>query len=597
MKRFLILFAAAVALAVGVAMTSSCRKSNIQKPSDIQKPSEPAKVRISPVFTKVTETAFEKGDAIGVNIILPSGPYATNACMTYDGNLFSSDLEWYDSDARSTVKAWYPYSSSVPGSFTVKTDQSGGLSSSDFVAGTQAGVIPSVEPVSLSFTHRMSRLEVVITNNTEKVFSDLRIGGLVADASLSDDFVASANPSGSKVDITPCLINDRYYLIFPPQSASLTVKFSLDGSPREMTIPTASFAAGFQNTIELTETSVKLSGHITGWDSTPGGNTDDPSELPEKLYIYFWAWGDATNAQEMEKTADGVFSWTGDCSPWEFKFLTSNATSDDYWTGYFRDDSASDYWTLREGGAECMFKLNDKGMSAGNYTITANLNTLKVTVVENVTSTSDNLYIYFWEWETATNASQMTALGNGKFTWSGICPRYNMKFTTSNASSDDYWTGYFRNPDAEDYWTLKEGSNQCMFDLNGVGRDGWWTINVDLNTMKVEVIPHVWLIGSAFSWGWDRSTAEEMTYLGDHQFTWTGTITNSEDGLFKFLVRQDGDWYGYWRNSTETNYWVAGETGEGDVQFEISEAGIASGTEVTITLNTSTGAVVIASVE
>ena len=315
---------------------------------------------------------------------------------------------------------------------------------------------------------------------------------------------------------------------------------------------------------------------------------------PEHLYIYFWAWEDPAKAQEMENKGNGVYVWTGYCNPWEFKFMT---TLGEYWTGYFRDDSAADYWTLREGGEQCVFKLEDKGLPGGNYTITVDLKTMKVSVAESSSELPENLYVYFWEWEVATNASKMTALGNGKFTWSGICPRWNMKFTTSNATSDDYWTGYFRDPDAEDYWTLKEGSNQCMFDLNGVGRDGWWTINVDLNTMKVEPIPHIWLIGSAFSWGWDRSIAEEMTYLGDHQFTWTGTITNGEDGLFKFLVRQDGDWYGYWRNSTTENYWIAGEDYNDDAQFAVTEAGISTGTEVTITLNTSTGVVAITSVE
>ena len=314
---------------------------------------------------------------------------------------------------------------------------------------------------------------------------------------------------------------------------------------------------------------------------------------PEHLYIYFWAWEDPAKAKEMENKGNGIYVWTGYCNPWEFKFMT---TLGEYWTGYFRDESASDYWTIREGGTECMFKLSDTGLPAGNYTITVDLSKMKVTVEESGSSLPENLYIYFWEWDNgggATNAIKMTALGDGKFTWSGICPRWNMKFTTSNATPDDYWTGYFRDPDASDYWTLKAGTAQQMFDLDVLGRDGFWTINVDLNKMKVEPIPHLWLIGSAFSWGWDRNLAEEMTYLGNRQFTWTGTITNGTDGIFKFLVRKDGDWYGYWRNSTTENYWIAGENWNDDAQFSVTEAGIATGTTVTITFNTATGVVAI----
>lgn len=318
--------------------------------------------------------------------------------------------------------------------------------------------------------------------------------------------------------------------------------------------------------------------------------------FPEHLYIYFWGFENPANAKEMEKVSDGVWTWTADVTQWEFKFMTELG---EYWSGYFRDEKADDYWTLREGGEQCMFQLNDVGMPAGNYTFTVDLNTMKVTVKKNeiVKPLPEELYIYFWEWENAVNAKKMTALGDGKFTWDGACPRWNMKFTTANSTGDDYWGGYFRDPDAGDYWTLKRDGTEVLFDLNRVGRDGWYTINVDLNTLHVEAIPHIWLIGSAFACEWDRSKAEEMTYLGDHQFTWTGQITNTADGIFKFLVRVDegSDWYGYWRNDTDGNYWKAGEDYNNDAQFSVTaEGGISSPGRCTITLNTETGAVTLA---
>ena len=92
---------------------------------------------------------------------------------------------------------------------------------------------------------------------------------------------------------------------------------------------------------------------------------------------------------------------------------------------------------------------------------------------------------------------------------------------------------------------------------------------VDLNTLKVTVIPHIWLIGSAFSWGWTLADAQEMTYTGDGAFTWSG---NMFAGIFKFLVVPD-EWWGYWRDASAAEYWTATENGEGDVQFEVAAAG------------------------
>ena len=294
--------------------------------------------------------------------------------------------------------------------------------------------------------------------------------------------------------------------------------------------------------------------------------------LPEHLYIYFWAWDNATNAKEMTKVSDGVFTWTGDCVQWEFKFLTSNADPDDYWTGYFRDPNATEYWTMIESthDNQCMFMLNDVGLPGGNYTITADLNTLKVTVEKNQLL-PEHLYIYFWEWNNVVEGAQeMTNLGEGKFTWSGRAPRWEFKFLTAKEKGDDYWTGYFRDPDAEDYWTIRESNQEVMFKLGEKGfRDGYYTINVDLNTLKVTVIPHIWLIGSAFSWGWTLADAQEMTYTGDGAFTWSGHMYS---GIFKFLVVPD-EWWGYWRDANAAEYWTATENGDGDVQFDVATEG------------------------
>lgn len=299
-------------------------------------------------------------------------------------------------------------------------------------------------------------------------------------------------------------------------------------------------------------------------------------QIPEKLYIYFWAWEDPANAQEMENLGDGVFSWTGDCNQWHFKFITAPG---EYWTGYFRDETADDYWTMKDGTKdETMFQLNDKGLPAGKYKITANCKTLKVTVEAQAEPLPEHLFIDFWAWGDGTTAKEMTAQGDGKFTWTGNIPKWEFKFTTSNATPDDYWTGYFRDPDAANYWTLKKASKQVMFQLNDKALvEGDWTINVDLNTLLVEMIPHIYPVG-AFPWGWDKANAEEMTYEGDGWLSWKGAIGL---GDFKFLSDKSESWPSYNRKNGAENYWTAvrgcDQSDPNDLQFNLADQGLPAG--------------------
>ena len=269
-----VITAASVLLVFAAALCSCERNVETTVPA--------SRISILPTLTKVADDHFENGDAIGVNMVLPTGAYATNQRMEYNGTYFSSDLEWYEGTSASSITAWYPYSASVPGTFSVQTDQSAGISSSDFVAGSLTGVKPSENPVPMRFSHRMSRLEIQVDNNTGKTFANLRVGGVVADAVLSQDMEASAAESAPKVTITPCLLGGDYYLLIPPQVASLEVSFTLDGSARSLTVPSAVFEAGAQYTVQLTETSVILTGIIQNWDEGRSYVASMDSQKPEE---------------------------------------------------------------------------------------------------------------------------------------------------------------------------------------------------------------------------------------------------------------------------------------------------------------------------
>lgn len=309
-----------------------------------------------------------------------------------------------------------------------------------------------------------------------------------------------------------------------------------------------------------------------------------------RVYIYFWAWTEPANAQEMTLSDDGVYEWCGDCVEGEFKFLTSR---NEYWSGWFRDENASDYWTLRKGGDQCMFKLSDCGHKAGEWHIRINTNDNSVHVAPK------HLYLDFWAWGTAPNAKELTETGFGTFTWTGYIPVWDFKLLTINKHDDDYWSGYFRDPDAAYYWTLKPGNQEKMFKLEDRGwRDGTYTIEVNTQTLQMRVIPHIWLIG-AFDWGWNRAQAQEMAYESDGIVSWTGmTFANA---TFKFLIadqQSDGDapesgygtyirWYGYVRDTGSDDYWTIVWNDASDDQFDIANKGYGSGIH-TITLNLTT---------
>ena len=169
----------------------------------------------------------------------------------------------------------------------------------------------------------------------------------------------------------------------------------------------------------------------------------------------------------------------------------------------------------------------------------------------------------------------MTSLGENRFTWEGYITAWDFKFITAREKDEDYWTGYFRDPAASDYWTLKKTSQQTTFRLaDQQMKDGVYTINVDLDAKTVEMVPHVWLVGTAFSWGYDKTLAAEMTWLGDNVLQWTGDMVQ---GKFKFLTRTDLD-DGYWRSTADpVDYWKITTDGTGDNQFDLADQELPDG--------------------
>ena len=291
MRKILFFVAGALALA-------ACGKT---APAFIDDPDDPAyageaarTIRIVPLMTKVTETSFEETDAIGVTVT-PSteveGFSAQNLKFVYDGSAFSSSLKWYSAGTTtSTITAYYPWSETVPTSFTVQSDQRNGTGSSDFVAGSKADVLPTAAAVPVPFKHKLTRIKLNVTNNAEGDLDHIVLKGGKLTALLDADFNASADPDAEPGDIVAFEGQSGYYLILPPQTVSFVASvFTTGGDELTQAMVEATLEAGKQYTINMIvnpgDLSVVLSGEIEGWNDGGeiGGEEPVPSDVEEHL--------------------------------------------------------------------------------------------------------------------------------------------------------------------------------------------------------------------------------------------------------------------------------------------------------------------------
>ena len=282
----------------GALLCGACGKGDADrtdKPSAAGLP-----IRVEPVITRATETDFENGDAIGLTVSRESGVYATNEKLVFDGTSFGGSLVWYAEGADvASLSAYSPWQESgVPTSFTVQADQTVGTSSSDFLAASKTGVIPSANAVAMVFQHRLTRLVIKVQNNTGKTITGITVGGARLAAKLSEDFTATVDPSAA---VTPVKARNAaektWHAILPPQTVSLSVKVESELSLPEQYLAEAQLQGGKQYSVGIVVNpdglKVTLSGAIDNWEDggelEPGGNppaSDFEEHLDQNKFIY-----------------------------------------------------------------------------------------------------------------------------------------------------------------------------------------------------------------------------------------------------------------------------------------------------------------------
>ena len=254
------------------------------------------KLRVEPVITRVTETNFESGDAIGLSVSKPSGDYAANVKLTYDGTAFSGDLNWYEEgEVASTLKAYYPYKEgeALPTSFTVQHDQSKGTAASDFVSAVKENVLPSANAVPVVFKHRLSRLVTTVKNNTGADIESIVFEEFVPQAHIAADLTAKVVDGAKWQPLTPFFKDDKYYLIVPAQTVKPVVKVTAGGKTLTQQLAEVSLEPGKQYSLSMVvnkeEIKVVLAGEIENWDDggeIGGGGTSFTENLEEGYFTY-----------------------------------------------------------------------------------------------------------------------------------------------------------------------------------------------------------------------------------------------------------------------------------------------------------------------
>lgn len=123
-------------------------------------------------FTKATDTAFEAGDKVGVNVFAGEEAYIYNAEFAYDNGTLTSETyyEWYDEEElEATITAYYPYDATLDTygvqTFAVKADQTkaANYQASDLLVAS-ATSLPTEQAVNLEFKHALSKVVVNVEN-------------------------------------------------------------------------------------------------------------------------------------------------------------------------------------------------------------------------------------------------------------------------------------------------------------------------------------------------------------------------------------------------------------------------------------------------
>ncbi len=272
----------------------SCSKNEETNPT----PQTQIPISISSgVWSKVSDSAYESGDKVGVYItnynnsaattLVSSGNHADNVGFTLNNDVWGADkdLYWLDKVTHADFYCYFPYAETISDvtsyGFSVQTDQSStaGYKASEFLWGKTSDVAPTEDAVAILTDRLMS--SIVITLEPGAGYTDEEFAAISKTVVVQNTMPSAtinlttgvATATGSVADIKPLLVdadNDQYRVMVVPQSiaSAALVKVTIDEIDFVLNV-TKTFEANKQHT--CTVTIAKYSGGVNvgigGWDT------------------------------------------------------------------------------------------------------------------------------------------------------------------------------------------------------------------------------------------------------------------------------------------------------------------------------------------
>lgn len=285
-----------VALAGVIALVACKKDSDVTPSSD-----RTIKLNASVYgFTKATDTAFEEGDVMGVNVFKGEESYIHNAKFTNGASGLTSDkvYEWYEDEVEATITAYYPYSAELAEytgtqTFAVKADQStvAGYKSSDLLTAVTTS-LPTEEAVELPFKHALSKVVINIDNQLDEEIANVWFVNVLGGVTFDPKNPAGLAASGEEGTIKAYKNGEAWQMIVAPQENSTPKLAITTVSEKQYTFTlteNVSFAAGKVNTATVTLSTESIytsfTTEISDWVAADNelnfSQDDEQQEIPD----------------------------------------------------------------------------------------------------------------------------------------------------------------------------------------------------------------------------------------------------------------------------------------------------------------------------
>lgn len=272
----------------------------------------------------------------------------------------------------------------------------------------------------------------------------------------------------------------------------------------------------------------------------------------------------ADNATEMIRTDNGVFTWTGNLSSGNFKFITTLGESIPSY-----NKGADGLLVLRTDFSEPdeQYYIDE----AHAYKVDVNLLTREISFVQaeavkpayeelffvgNMTGwgfekmETDLLDPFLFRYGRYFDVGGEFKFGTSDGSWENM-----FKATISNASYTDTTTEFIKGFDPDNKWYLQDNeinkAYKICFDVR-TGRE---------RMIMTEFVPYemIYLVGDAAPCGWSIDDATPMMPDDSdaYTFTWEGELNAGE---LKFTCDKQSDWGGAWFLASEYDRNPTGET-------------------------------------